>query len=66
VRPRDLAPDDADLGALDGLLGAVDVCGVLVLGCSVRSPIVPTCYALASIPPRGLGAVNALELEQRA
>ena len=26
VGPGDLAPDDADLGALDGALGAVDVC----------------------------------------
>jgi hypothetical protein len=26
VRPGDLAPDDADLGALDGPLSAVDVC----------------------------------------
>jgi hypothetical protein len=33
VRPGDLAPDDADLGALDGALGAVDVCA-LVSACS--------------------------------
>lgn len=29
VWPGDLAPDDADLGALDGLLSAVDVCYAL-------------------------------------
>jgi len=29
VGPGDLAPDDADLGALDGALGAVDVCYAL-------------------------------------
>jgi hypothetical protein len=33
VRPGDLAPDDTDLGALDGALGAVDVCA-LVSACS--------------------------------
>ena len=31
VRPGDLAPDDADLGALDGALGAVDVCALINL-----------------------------------
>lgn len=31
VRPGDLAPDDADLGALDGALGTVDVCAIINL-----------------------------------
>ena len=31
VGPGDLAPDDADLGALDGALGAVDVCALINL-----------------------------------
>ena len=29
VRAGDLAPDDADLGALDGALSAVDVCALI-------------------------------------
>jgi hypothetical protein len=37
VRPGDLAPDDADLGALDGALGAVDVCAHINLHV-LRSP----------------------------
>lgn len=68
--PGDLAPDDADLGALDGLLCAVDVCEVLVLvrvfAVSELDAVARTCYALAGVPPSRLSAVNALELEQRA
>ena len=37
VGPGDLAPDDADLGALDGALGAVDVCANINLHV-LRSP----------------------------
>jgi hypothetical protein len=39
VRPGDLAPDDADLGALDGALSAVDVCAFINL-------LIPTGYLL--------------------
>lgn len=70
VRPGNLAPDDADLGALDGALGAVDVCAISLTStvppCVFRrGALVRTGYALTGVPLCGGGVVNTLELEQR-
>jgi hypothetical protein len=68
VRPGDLAPDDADLGALDGPLSTVDVCeAVNPPSSNVRFhiPIVRTGNALSAVPVGRLGVVNTLELQKR-
>jgi hypothetical protein len=68
VWPGDLAPDDADLGALDGPLSAVDVCETVNLPflCLLSScPTVRTCYALAAVPVCRGGVIDALEFQQR-
>jgi len=68
VWPGDLAPDDADLGALDGLLSTVDICEAVnpPFHCARSGSSVRTGYALATVPVCRLGAVNALELQQRS
>jgi hypothetical protein len=70
VWPGDLAPDDADLGALDGPLSTVDVCGTVnnclssQLDALLRSAV-RTGYALAAVPVCRSGVIDALELQQR-
>lgn len=69
VRPGDLAPDDADLGALDGALSTVDVYNAINSNSSkatFQSEQIRTCYALTAVPLCGIGVIDALKLQQRS
>lgn len=69
MRPGDLAPDNADLGALDGALGTVDVCDVISissLAIQSWSDSIRTCYALTGVPLCRGGVINAFKLQERS